>query len=143
MEQQGKDFIWDVTTSEQIDMDSLWNAPGEHRQFSSGEAVISEGDEAESMFFVLEGRLQVIKNYRTMDERYVASLKSGDLFGEMALFLREPRSATVVAVGDVTVIEIHRNTVVEFLHRNPENAYVIVELLCKRLRNVLAALADY
>jgi len=135
--------LWNVSTADRVDMASLKNAPGEHKRFASGQTVIKEGDRADSMYFVLEGNLQVIKNYRTIDERFVAALNPGDLFGEMALFLKEPRTATVVSVGDVTVIEIHRNTLREFMQRSPENACVLVELLCRRLKNVLSALADY
>jgi len=137
------DSIWNVNTAGQADLKTLRSAPGEHKKFTSGQTVIKEGDRADSMFFVLDGKVQIIVNYRTMDERYVATLQSGDLFGEMALFLKEPRTATVVALGDVTVVEIHRNTVLEFMKLNPENTYVIVELLCMRLRNVLSSLADY
>jgi CRP-like cAMP-binding protein len=135
--------ILDVNVSERTDLNSLRNAPGEHKQFKSGGIVIKEGDKADSMFFVLEGNLQVIVKYRSENERFVAALKPGDLFGEMAFFLKEPRTATVIAVGDVTVIEINRDIVEEFMSRDPKNACVIVELLCTRLKKVLASLADY
>jgi CRP-like cAMP-binding protein len=135
--------FWDFNVSDKTDIDSLRSAPGACKQFASGAVVIKQGDVADSMFFVLEGRLQVIVNYRTEDERYVALLERGDLFGEMALFLNEHRTATVVALENAVVHEIDRDTVMEFMRQNPENAYNIVELLCTRLKNVLSSLADY
>ncbi|MCL2170386.1 MAG: cyclic nucleotide-binding domain-containing protein [Defluviitaleaceae bacterium] len=132
-----------LNTSERANLDSLANAPGEHKRFMSGDTIIAEGDSADSMFFVLEGKMQVIVNHLTVDERLVSTLKSGDMFGEMALFLQEPRTATVVAVGDVALIEITRDTIMEFLSESPENAFIIIELLCKRLKNVISSLADY
>ena len=143
MSQPNASSIWDVSTSNRVSIDSLKNAPGLQRRFARGETVIREGDTADAMYFVLDGVLHVIKNYRTVDERYVASLHAGDLFGEMALFLKESRTATIVAIEDTTVIEINKDTVVEFMKSRPETTYAIVELLCKRLRNVLDTLADY
>ena len=143
MSQINAGSIWDVSTSDKVSIDSLKNAQGEQKHFARGEVVIKEGGAADAMYFVLEGMLHVIKNYRTMDERYVASLHAGDLFGEMALFLKESRTATIVAIEDTTVLEIRREAVVEFMKDNPETTYAIVELLCTRLKNVLDTLADY
>lgn len=118
--------------------DSLRNAPGEHIHFASGEIIIKEGDvNADTMYFVLDGKVQVIKGKGTSSEKSVATLKTGDLFGEIALILKEPRTASVVAEGDTTVIKIHWDTVVHFMERNLDNAYIILEILCTRLKNSL------
>ena len=130
--------MWNVTTSEKLNTSSLSNAPGERLKFSKGDVIVSEGDQnADTMYFVLSGNVQVIKGYGTLSEKILATLKPGDLFGEMALFLREPRSAKVVAVNNVTVVEIHRDTFTKLMKRTPETAYIVIETLCKRLKTLM------
>jgi len=136
------DQVWNENTADQIHLESFQDAPGEERTFAPNEIIIREGDTANSMFFLLEGKAQVIINHRTADERLVSTLHPGDMFGEMALFLDEPRSATIIALGDTTAFEIHRDTVEAFISRNPANACAIVAILCRRLKNVLATLAE-
>ena len=136
--------VWDATTSGRINTASLRNAQGEYKNYASGEAIIKEGDvSAETLYFVLEGNVKVVKSHGTLNERLLAMLKPGDLFGEMALFLKEPRTAEVIAEGNVTVVEIHRNTLTQFMESNPDTAYIIIETLCQRLKNVLADLEVY
>jgi len=136
--------VWDITTASRINSSSLNNISGERRHFVPGEAIIKEGDtRADTMYFVLEGNVKVIKNHGTLNERIFATLKQGDLFGEMALFLNEPRTASVIAVSNSTVVEIHRSTVSQLMACNPEIVYVVVETLCMRLKNVIADLGVY
>ncbi len=73
--------------------------------FGRGERVIEEGAEGESMFILLRGTAQVSisKNGSLIP---VATLSSGDCFGEMSLLTGEPRSATVSAAIDCEVLEI-------------------------------------
>jgi hypothetical protein len=136
--------IWNVTTADKINVSSLKNIPGEHKKFAPGEKIINEGDAgADTMYFVLDGNVSVVKSLGTLNEKTLATLKTGDLFGEMALFLKEPRTASVVASGNATVVEIHRNALSQVMERNPDTAYVIIETLCTRLRNVLANIEAY
>ena len=135
--------VWDVTTSERIDTTSLMNAPGNHLTFNANESIVTEGELADTMYFVLEGTVKVVKSYGTLNARELAILKKGDLFGEMALFLNEPRSASVVANSDVKVVQIHRDIVMQFMEKSPDAACVIVETLCARLKNVLSNMGSY
>jgi methyl-accepting chemotaxis protein len=136
--------IWSTTTSDKLNPTSLKNIPGEQKKFTSGEKIISEGDtKTDTMYFVLDGNVKVVKSIGTLNEKTLATLKPGDLFGEMALFLKEPRTASIVASGNATVIEIHRDTLSQVMERSPETAFVIIETLCMRLRDVVANIADY
>ncbi|MCL2400299.1 MAG: methyl-accepting chemotaxis protein [Defluviitaleaceae bacterium] len=136
--------VWDATTSDRINAASLKNVQGDHKKFATGDVIIKEGDvSTDTMYFVLEGSVKVVKSYETLNEKLLAILKAGDLFGEMALFLKEPRTAYVVALSNVTVVEIHRSTLAQFMESSPEAANAIIETLCKRLKNVLADLESY
>jgi CRP-like cAMP-binding protein len=71
--------------------------------YGSGETVVRQGEAGQSMFVVLSGSVSVILEPSRQE---VARIQRGGYFGEMSLLTGEPRSATVLAVGDVVVVEI-------------------------------------
>ena len=71
--------------------------------YGSGETVVRQGEPGQSMFVVLSGSVSVILEPSRQE---VARIQRGGYFGEMSLLTGEPRSATVLAVGDVVVVEI-------------------------------------
>ncbi|HEX6463987.1 MAG TPA: cyclic nucleotide-binding domain-containing protein [Vicinamibacterales bacterium] len=71
--------------------------------YGSGETIVRQGDEGQSMFVVMSGCATVMLE-PSRDE--VARIQTGGYFGEMSLLTGEPRSATVLATGDVAVVEI-------------------------------------
>lgn len=71
--------------------------------YGSGETIVRQGEEGQSMFVVLSGSVSVV--LEPLREE-VARIERGGYFGEMSLLTGEPRSATVLAVGDVVVVEI-------------------------------------
>src|ERR1700704_6692012 len=90
----------------------------EARNILRGERVIEEGAEGDSMFILLRGTAQVSisKNGSLIP---VATLNSGDCFGEMSLLTGEPRSATVRADADCYVMEIGKPVMAEVLRDAP------------------------
>jgi small-conductance mechanosensitive channel/CRP-like cAMP-binding protein len=71
--------------------------------YGSGETIVREGEEGQSMFVVVSGSVSVVLE---PSREEVARIQRGGYFGEMSLLTGEPRSATVVAIGDVVVVEI-------------------------------------
>jgi small-conductance mechanosensitive channel len=71
--------------------------------YGSGETVVRQGEEGQSMFVVLAGTASVVLE---PSREEVARIEPGGYFGEMSLLTGEPRSATVLAAGDVVVVEI-------------------------------------
>ena len=71
--------------------------------YGSGETVVRQGEEGQSMFVVLSGTVSV---QLEPSRKEVARIQAGGYFGEMSLLTGDPRTATVVAVGDVVVVEI-------------------------------------
>ena len=74
--------------------------------FGSGETIVRQGEEGQSMFVVMSGTVSVVLE-PSHDE--VARIQAGGYFGEMSLLTGEPRSATVLAAGDTAVVEINAN----------------------------------
>jgi len=72
--------------------------------YGSGETIVKEGEQGQSMFIVLSGAVRVVLGPQGEE---VARIDRGGYFGEMSLLTGEPRSATVLASGgDVAVVEI-------------------------------------
>jgi small-conductance mechanosensitive channel len=71
--------------------------------FGSGEAIVRQGQPGQSMFVVVSGAVRVVLEPAREE---VARIDAGGYFGEMSLLTGEPRSATVLADGDTTVIEL-------------------------------------
>jgi CRP-like cAMP-binding protein len=99
--------------------------------FGRGEHVIREGDEGESMFVLLRGTAQVVvsKNGTVIP---VATLSSGNCFGEMSLLTGERRSATVRAKGDCYVMEISKPVMAEVIRDSPDCLRHLSEILATR-----------
>lgn len=96
--------------------------------------IINEGDDMPySLYVVLSGAVRVIKSYGTFEQSVVAKLKAGDFFGEMSLFMRTPRSATVVTAEESVILEIEQTNVYELIRSNPEMIYGILKTLCTRI----------
>jgi len=109
--------------------------------FGRGERVIEEGDDGDSMFILLQGSAQVsvAKNGSTIP---VATLRSGDCFGEMSMLTGEKRSATVQAERDCYVMEIGKKVMVEVIRESPDCMKQLSELLAKRRMETEGILKD-
>jgi serine/threonine-protein kinase len=82
--------------------------------FEPGTVIIREGDPGDAAYMIVSGRCRA---YRTVagGQETLAEMTAGDVFGEMALLLEEPRAATVEAVDKVTVLVLDKNTLSEGL----------------------------
>jgi CRP-like cAMP-binding protein len=75
----------------------------QHHLFAAGESIVKEGAAGDSMFVVLRGRVRVVLEPSGQE---VAMIPAGGFFGEMSMLTGDPRTATVRAVDDATVLEI-------------------------------------
>jgi len=130
--------------SDSLDVGQIKNIEGNRKTFNAGDIIVNEGDRnTERMYFLLEGIVDVYKGYGKHNEILLSTLKSGDLFGEMSLFLDDPRTATVVSRERSVVLEIQRDKIQDLMGDNSDVAYAIIETLCKRLKGLLSDLNAY
>ena len=92
-------------------------ASAAHAVYGSGETIVRQGDEGRSMFVVLDGEVRVVLEPRR-DE--VARIQRGGYFGEMSLLTGDARTATVLAAGDATVLEIDADLFRRVIAAHPE-----------------------
>ena len=113
----------------------------------AGEPGCREGDRSDFVCFVVRGCLDIVKNSEAGGEVVIAHLRPGDSMGEMALVDHEPRSATVRAAEDATLIVLTRKGVEQLRKRSPHAVSLIMEniarLLCLHLRRTSSQLAQF
>ena len=73
------------------------------RVFGPGEVIVRQNDPGQSMFIVCSGAVRVVLE---PDRREVAVIEAGGYFGEMSLLTGDARSASVIARGDASVLEL-------------------------------------
>ena len=104
------------------------------KKFGKNASIIKEGaKEPFSMFIVLHGEVGIVKNYGSPAQKIVNKLGPGDFFGEMSLFLLQPRSATVIALTDCICLEINQLDSYSILEKNIDLLFYILKALCKRI----------
>jgi CRP-like cAMP-binding protein len=111
-----------------------------------GTYIFREDDEADCMYFVLQGDVEVLKKAKSGAEARVAVLGPGDWFGEMAVIDVQRRSASVITVSPARLITITAKDL-DQLYRFDVKAYAIFVLniareLSRRLRVADGILAD-
>jgi CRP-like cAMP-binding protein len=75
-------------------------------KFPAGEKIISEGASGDSFYFVHKGEVDIFKKTPAGQEAFLSTLGGGEVFGEMALLTSSPRTATVVARTDVSLLRL-------------------------------------
>jgi CRP/FNR family transcriptional regulator, cyclic AMP receptor protein len=114
----------------------------EMRSYARNQVLFRQGDAAEELFIVSNGRVAIAQQAGDGRESVVAVLEDGALFGELGLFDDAPRSADARALTDSTVVVLRYKPVRDVLQAQPELLWVIVRLLAGRLRATDEALAD-
>ncbi len=99
-----------------------------------GETVLSQADESTDLYMVLRGGVRVTFLDEEGNELILTNFNEGDFFGEMSLIDGKPRSATVVAEGDVILGVLKRERFLEAIKENPMIAIEILGALVERLR---------
>jgi len=99
------------------------------RRYVHGTSIVRAGETGSAFYVLLDGTVRVVP--ATGRPR---KLKAGDFFGEMALLDDAPRSASVVADGEVLTMTISRSAFSKLLKKEPTLTYELLRTLATRLR---------
>ncbi len=81
----------------------------QHLEVPAGETIVRQGAPADKFFIVVDGEAEIVRD-EAGQQKLVASLSAGQLFGEVAIMRDQPRTATVRAKGDVRLLALERDT---------------------------------
>ncbi|MBP5654072.1 MAG: cyclic nucleotide-binding domain-containing protein [Clostridiales bacterium] len=106
------------------------------KSFKNGEVIVKEGEAGNSFFKLMEGEAFVYAGFGKNDQIKLSVLGTGEYFGEMAILEEYPRSATVVAKGSVSVIEIPGGELGAYLAEDPDRIIELMIYLGNRVWNM-------
>jgi len=104
------------------------------RRFAAAEVVFREGDDSDTCYVVHAGHARAIREHPDGRQITLATFGPGDIFGELAMFDDERRSATVEATDELEVLGILGGDMRRLLRRHPDMAVKLVISLGRRLR---------
>jgi CRP-like cAMP-binding protein len=106
----------------------------ERLEVPTGETIIRQGEAGEECYVLRSGRVEVLTSGAQGDERMLATLDPGSLFGEAALLTDEPRNATVRATEPCTLLALRRTDLLEVLGADRQTRERMLELVRMRDR---------
>lgn len=103
------------------------------REFADREIICRQGETGGCMFVILAGEAEAVREEGGA-EVVIGKLRAGEVFGEMAIFDRQPRSATVRARGKTRILTLDKRAFMRRVHEDPSLAYRILERMSLRIR---------
>ncbi len=104
------------------------------RLLDSGEVLFQKGDKGDALYGVRRGRVRVETGTAAGGRLVLNVLGPGDLFGEIALFDGQPRTADAIASEASELFMVRRSDFLSYLEREPRITIRLLELLCQRIR---------
>lgn len=104
--------------------------------YQHGEYIVRQGEVGYCMYVIQEGAVEIILEEEG-EEILLAKRKAGDFFGEMALFDRDVRSASVRALGPARILTVDKKNLLPRIHQDPSMAFRILEIMSNRIRELL------
>jgi signal transduction histidine kinase len=120
----------EISRDEAAEMVSL----GTVQSYPAGTLLCAEGALERTFYILLEGEVKVTKVINEAQDRFLANLKPGGFFGEMALIQDAPRAASVKTTIPVTVLEIYKDHFEDLVQRNSSISIAMVREVTRRLR---------
>jgi CRP-like cAMP-binding protein len=111
------------------------------RSFASRHVLFREGDDSDTCYIVRFGHARAVREHSDGRQITLATFGPGDIFGELAMFDDERRSATVEAIDDLDTVAILGTDFRGLLRRHPDIAVTLAISLGRRLRQANERLA--
>lgn len=112
------------------------------RSFVRGEVIFQEGSQGDVMYVIRKGRVLIKREHAGGRTIALTEMGPGDLFGELAIFDKEARSATAECIEITNVVALTSGDVTRVLTRNPEIAVKLLQQLSKRIRAANSRIGD-
>jgi CRP-like cAMP-binding protein len=100
--------------------------------YTDGSIIVKQGDTGNLMYIILKGEVEVIRE-DDGEPVLLATLKKGDIFGEMALFSGQPRSATIRSKGETRVLTVDKRLFMTRVHEDPSFAFQLLKRMAERI----------
>ncbi|WP_311972124.1 cyclic nucleotide-binding domain-containing protein [Pseudomonas baltica] len=98
------------------------------KHVASGDTLLQQGDEADHVFIIIDGKAEAF-----VDGQKVGDVLKDEIFGAMAVFTGEKRSATVIASEPCTLMMIPKDQFLNLAQSNPRIAHSLIESMARRI----------
>ena len=105
------------------------------KTYSDGEVITRQGDAGDCMYVIQQGKVQILVE-RDGVETPLRVADEGEFMGEMAIFDRVQRSATLRALGEARLLTIDKKNFLKRIHTDPSLAFQLVRTMSKRIREL-------
>jgi len=112
------------------------------RTAERGEIILSEGDPAEALFFVVSGAAKVFKTSAEGKEQILNIVRPGESFNDVPIFDDGPSPAGVRAMGPVVLYEIRKSELKAIIKAYPQVALNIIKVLAGQARQLMSLVED-
>ena len=106
--------------------------------FPSSHTIFEQGEEGRSLYIVVSGRVRV-----HIGNQELVQLEQGSIFGEMALFDAEPRSASVTTLEKCDCLTLNQLQLIDAIEETPEIAVNVTRALSRRIRELNGKVKSY
>jgi HEAT repeat protein len=110
-------------------------AIAQEETFADGTDLMRQGEVGDVMFILVTGEVRILST-EGGKEVEIARRKAGDFVGEMAIISREPRSATLTAIGNVRTLCLDQKSFEALLRDRPDVSLAVIQVLSARLKEV-------
>jgi len=101
---------------------------------AEGRVIFNEGDEGAHMYVIIDGEVEIVKRTSLETSKTLTTLKKGDIFGEMALIDRMPRSATAIAKKQGKLLMMDESLFYSLARNNADFSFKMIKVLSERIR---------
>jgi CRP/FNR family cyclic AMP-dependent transcriptional regulator len=112
-------------------------------EYRSEHGIFTQGDPANSVFFIVRGKVKIVVTSEQGKEAVIAVLGEGDFFGEGCLIAQPLRLSTAIAMSKTTAMRIEKTEMIRVLHDEPAFAEMFTSHLLTRNSQVEADLVDH
>ncbi len=112
------------------------------REYKAGEIVFRQGDAGNCMFVIQKGEVEALAESDGRQLR-LRTMGRNEFFGEMALFEKDVRTATIRAVKPTRILTIDKKNFLGGVHEDPSLSFRILQMMSHRIRDLTDRLARY
>lgn len=102
-------------------------------ELAAGETLFEQDSEADALYFLEEGQIHIVRTYPNGDEVILATEVPDYVIGELSMLANQPRSGSVVAIGDCELLKLSREAIIEVCNQYPDLAVRALTQLGNRL----------
>jgi CRP/FNR family transcriptional regulator, cyclic AMP receptor protein len=107
----------------------------DEKTYLAGQLIFSAGQSGDAMFIVDEGKVELFLQDKTNERVSLGFVEPGELFGEMSLLDKMPRSASAIAITNTHMLIVDREDLLLLVKARPHSALDMMSMLGKRIRD--------